>query len=186
MPNQNDPKKSKYRCRICHGHFRTYASNPMLLKDTPIALPEGILLDSKDGNRDQILNHATNSKIHRDLINAMKTSGRIAQEDLSANIQISDANAISARVFDAVFLGQNSLGISLDRLSDLLKLLKVRYNVELGKGCTTRWTQTRIMKSIATSMHSRLVLHIQTKDDPLVLLFDGSTDKGNLFNHLHT
>ena len=181
LPNRNDPKRSKFRCRICNSHFKTYSSNPILLKDTPLALPEGILLNEIGLNREAILNHATNSKIHRDLVNALKTSEKISLEDFSVYItgQISSPNAVSARVFDALFLGINSLGVAIDKLPEVLKLLKVRYGVELGKGCTSSWSHARIIHSMSYSMQDRLLLHMRNTNDPIVVLFDGSTDRGN-------
>ena len=179
LPNRNDPKRSKYRCRICNSHFKTYSSNPILLKDTPLALPDGILLNEKGLNRKEILNHATNSKIHRDLVNALKTSEKISLEDI--NFQVSSRNAVSARVFAAMFLGVNSLGVAIDKLPEMLKLLKVRYRVELGKGCTSSWSHARIIHSISYSMQDRLLIHMRNTNDPIVVLFDGSTDRGNYF-----
>ena len=152
----------------------------MLLQGTPLAQPQGILFDSLGRNRQEIINHEKNSKIHNDLVNAMKTSQRIMREDLHHYIDqnIRAENAISCRVFSAVYFGIKNMGSSLGGLEDLVDMAKRRYNVELGQGCSSRRTLTHILHSINKSMKNRLNTHIANSDDPIVVLFDGSTARG--------
>ena len=87
----------------------------------------------------EIENHETNSKIHRDLVKLMKTSERIALEDLSLylNGKIEAKNAITARVFRTVYVGVNSIGCSINSMPVMLQLMK-SHHTELGK-CVNMW-----------------------------------------------
>ena len=125
-------------------------------------------------------NHAINCKVHNDLINSMKTSERIRLADLTlyTNGKIDSANVVTARVFAAVFVAINDLGASLNSIPTMVDLIKKRYHVELGQNCKSRPTLTNIVHSISKSMHNRLCDYIRTLQTPLVVIFDGSNDRG--------
>ena len=131
-------------------------------------------------SRREIENHATNCKIHNDLVNTLKTSERIKLEDLThyTNGKIDSKNIITARAFAAIYVGIADLGASLNSLPHMMKLIKNRYHVEIGKHCKSPTTITNIVHSISKSMHTRLCNHIKNSNLPIVVIFDGSTDRG--------
>ena len=127
-------------------------------------------------------NHATNCKIHNDLINSMKTSERIRLADLTlyTNGKIDRANVVTARVFAAVFVSINDMGSSLISIPTMLDLIRDRYHVELGRNCKSTATITNIVHSISQSMHNRLCDYLRTLELPVVVVFDGSNDRVSL------
>ena len=131
-------------------------------------------------SRREIENHATNCKIHNDLINTLKTSDRIKREDLThyTTGKIDTENVITARAFAGIYVGIADLGASLNSIPHMMKLIKNRYHVEIGEHCKSPTTITNIVHSISKSMHTRLCNHIKNSKLPIVVIFDGSTDRG--------
>ena len=52
------------------------------------------------------------------------------------------------------------------------------HNVIVGENCRSSGTLAKIGLSISNSMHRRLTTFIQGTRNPIVVLIDGSTDKG--------
>ena len=123
------------------------------------------------------MNHARNSKIHNALIERLKTTDRIAKEDLTmySNGKMDRENVVTARVFRSVYVCVNGMGASMNSLPQMIQLMKV-HNTIIGANCGSPGTLTNICTSISDSMHLRLCTHVQTTRLPMVLLFDGSND----------
>ena len=123
------------------------------------------------------MNHARNNKIHNALIDRLKTTARIAKEDMTmyANGKMDPANAVSARVFRGVWVCLQGMGASMNSLPQMIRLMQVHRTI-IGTNCGSPGTLTKIGISMSDSMHMRLCTHVQTTRLPVVLLFDGSND----------
>ena len=128
------------------------------------------------------MNHARNSKIHNALVDRLKTTARIANEDLTlyANGKMDRANVVTARVFRGVWVCLQGMGASMNSLPQMIQLMQVHQTI-VGTNCGSAGTLTKIGISMSDSMHGRLCTHVQTTPLPMVLLFDGSNDICKLF-----
>ena len=93
---------------------------------------------------------------------------------------MTEKNVVSARVFRAVYLGINSMGASINSIPVMIELMRAQ-GLHMGEHCRSRRTLTNIIHSMSDSMHVRLCTYIKNSNDPMVIIFDGSTDKGKSF-----
>ena len=134
--------------------------------------------------RQAIKNHPKTCSVHLTLVERLKDSARIYNEDLTlyANQKIAQENVVTARVFRSVYTGVAAMGTSINSLPEMIELMRVHQTI-VGPNCKSPGTLNNICKSISDSMHTRLCKHMQESRLPMVLLADGSNDicKWNYF-----
>ena len=88
--------------------------------------------------RDAINDHARNNKVHNAIVERLKTTERIYNEDLTlyTNQKLVRENVVTARVFRSVYCA-TKMGSSTNSLPEMMHLMRA-HNVIVGQNCKDR------------------------------------------------
>ena len=134
--------------------------------------------------RKAIEKHREKSGIHKAIIRKLKSTREVLEEDLASFVNPDEEMyPETSRVLRIVYHGVQSLFLSFKALARLVALF-VYHHVEIGLGCRSDHVHTDMTRSLGTSMHDRLVHHVQTMETPCALVI--GNDANNFEPSFHS
>lgn len=172
IPNKEKPSESTFRCRLCYKYYDKFR----LAKNykNALAFEQGILKKSKEENRELIKKHSTIPG-HKAIIDKL-----IALKKDFQNIQIDQQKQnnnyleVTMRMFRTVFI-EVKRNIPFDAHNALVDL-QILNGLDMGFHHFSRKSATTMTEVISNLMHETLMKHLVSKNSPVSIILDGSTD----------
>lgn len=175
--NPDKPKESKYRCRLCYTYYDKFKL-PSRTKNA-LAYEAGVLKQSKDRNRDMINDHAVLGA-HQAIIQTLQKQKEAALENDFEKInqmeeeKNDDILKITSRMIRTVFI-ETKTNIPFDAHEDIV-LLQQHNGIDMGLHHYSRTGAIEMMEVISSVMHKSLIDHLLSKNIPISIIIDGTTD----------
>jgi hypothetical protein len=177
--NEENPRKSTYRCRICFRHSsRIY---PDIYHTPLMARAEGRLSTSLRKNGGILRNHAK-SKIHNDIIKHLKSAKMTEyyeERQLEIDANLTHKLAATSRMMRVVYV--EILADVPFNQHKLMVQAQTIHGVDMGSHHNNQKGATRMTQVISETMHIDLLNEMKETHPIVSLLVDGATD--NTGNH---
>lgn len=181
LKNEEQPKNSKFRCRLCFKYFNkmNFPKHTM----SAFAKKEGLLKTSKKKNQDALYEHAK-SACHLNIISNLKENFAKKQRlSVFTDEQLEETKnthlKATIQMIRSVFV-LNKLSLPFSDHKDLVKLQKLN-GVELGIHHYERSGCTAMTIEISKYMNEILIENLVKSQMPISIIIDDTTDAGN--NH---
>ena len=167
---------SRFRCRTCHEYADIFNIRPQ--HRSLLSYAKGHLYESKNNNRNAIRYHEQ-SPGHSKIVERLQQSfdGTDFYNHVAWNEE--EHMVVTTRVMRSVYTAVRHLAASYNSMKYLITLQE-QHGLNLGTQCKSRQTHTEMTAIISRLMHDKLIESIKTNGNPLSIIVDASTDKGNI------
>ena len=171
-----DPDVSRYRCRLCHEYADIFDIRQQ--HRSLLSYAKGHLYETKADNRHAIRFHEE-GKGHAKIVERLQDI--YDGSDLYNSVAPIEKGhvQITARVMRTVYTAVKHLSASYNSMKYLITLQE-QHGLKLGGQCKSAATHTKMVATISNLMHQKLIDSIKTNRNPMSLIVDASTDKGNI------
>lgn len=182
--NEEDPKSSKYGCRLCTEYYDKFklASN----HKSSFSLPGGTLRTTKKKNTDQINEHPKTNG-HFSVIEMLKEEQKNRLPKIMTTVQETEEqrhneiNKITANMMKTVY-AEVRMNTPFQYHPFMVELLKL-HGVNVGYHHYDKNGAQRMSAVISSEMHKTLLEALVKNNYPCSLIIDGSTSIG-LYHYL--
>ena len=180
IKNQDEPRKSRYRCRLCFRNLARFKINPSRKND--IFTEKGALHPTLELNRQAILRHME-TMAHKDVVaNLIEEADKgLPEEYTKAQRTKSSAPHMHAtlNMFRCVYV-QTKLNLAFYNHPLLVQLLTAN-GANMGSSLRKRGDAAKMMSFISEKMLIFWKEEVVKSDRPFSIIVDSSHDKSN--NH---
>ena len=177
LPNLEDLKSSRYRCRLCHSNWERLHMEERYR--TAMSKEEGVLRKTRKKNTDEIRDHGS-SETHTKILQLLKEEELQNLPAMFDRVQQSNEEQenhllqVTMRMMRTVFVETVS---NLPFLSHhAYVILQEQNGIDMGYHHYDRMSAARMVSVISETMHDELILHLVKKQNPFSIILDGSTD----------
>ncbi|MCP4485840.1 MAG: hypothetical protein GY820_00715 [Gammaproteobacteria bacterium] len=175
--NEDEPDKSKFGCRFCTKRASEGRIDSRHM--SPLATAEGFFTDNGKLLNRRIMEHSK-STIHLSAIQEMKESFKsnletyITQFRQAEHEKVAALQSATERMIRTIYT-EVQTNIPFDSHRFIVSLQKLN-GIDMGVHHYERRSATRMVEAISRTMHTTLIEHITSTNDPLSLIVDCSTD----------
>ena len=179
LPNAAEPRKSAYRCKLCHKYYDQFKLDPRY--KTSFAREEGQLRNTKRKNRDEISQHGTTPG-HRKVVEELQRHqkhmlpGEFALAQSKSNEWGDHSLEITNRMTRTVYT-EAFKNIPYSSHPTMVQLQREN-GLDLGSHHDSRFGAAAITKFISEQMHMQLLHSLCEEDMPVSIIVDSATDLG--------
>ena len=175
LPNQDEPEKSRFRCRICYENLKRFNVKPR--KKSDIYTKEGYLARTRDTNRKTIEEHV-GSNYHQQVIQDLieEASGQLTPEFKRAQKRKSSPphKETTINIIRSVFVA-TKLNMPFSNFPALVSLQEAN-GAKMGEALHGREDCKQIMTFISEKMSTIWKGEMMKTDRPFTMIVDGSHD----------
>lgn len=177
LPNNENPEKSRYRCRICSKYYDAM-DLPQNMKPA-VANKNGQLYNNYKKNQELISGHGS-SVAHLNIVSNLKAEAakrqrtEIAQYEQSEEMNDDSRLLITARMFRSVYV-LNKLSLPYSDHAGLVTLQKLN-GLDMGYHHYEHTGCTKMSFFISDVMHDILIDYLIKNQMPISIIVDDTTD----------